>query len=493
MSKFEYDVVVIGGGAAGLTASGVAANLGAKTMMIERNKLGGDCTWSGCIPSKVLLKAGKIAADMRKASKFGLSDTEPEIDFQKVIQHVQHTIQEVYDDADDPRIYEEMGIEVVQGSASFTGSHTINITLEDGGVRTVGSKFFVIAAGASAFVPPIKGLDSVSYMTNENLFLNEKQPEHLAIIGGGPIGIEMSQAFSNLGSKVSVLDMAPRIMTNDDPELVEILQNELVESAVNFILNASISKVNQNDGEIEIHYEQEGEKKQLKADALLVATGRRANLNGLGLDMAGVETYPKGIKVNDHCRSSQSNIYAIGDVTGMYQFTHMSEHMAKVAVTNMLLKLPMKIDHDHVPWATYTEPELAHVGKSEEQLREEGMNFETYRFPYSKIDRAITDGATKGLIKVHARKLDGKIYGASIVGAQAGDLISNYALAMKNGVTLRNMADTIHPYPTYGLGARRAADQWYIKNQSESTVKWIKRIFGYRGEVPDYSDPDRIV
>ena len=493
MSKYEFDVIVIGGGAAGLTSSGVAANLGAKTMMIEKAKLGGDCTWSGCIPSKVLLKAGKVANEIRSASKYGLVDQEPKIDFSKVIAHVQKTIQDVYEDADDPKIYEDMGIEVVHGEAKFTGSHSINITLSDGSVRTVTSRYFVIATGASAFVPPIKGLESVPYMTNETLFENGNQPRRLAIIGGGPIGIEMSQAFSNLGSEVTILDSADRVMVKDDPELVQILMDVLKQQGVSFELGADIKEIRMDGETILISYEKGGEQKELKVDALLVATGRRANINGIGLDKADVRTNKNGIEVNNNCRTNQAHIYAVGDVTGRFQFTHMSEHMAKVAVTNMLLKIPMKIDQERVPWATFTEPELAHVGMNEEQLKTKGISFEAYKFPYSKIDRAITDGATTGLIKIFARKLDGKIYGASIVGAQAGDLISQYAVAMRNGVTLRNIADTIHPYPTYGLGARRAADQWYIKNQSESSVKWIKRLFGYRGEILDYSDKDRIV
>jgi pyruvate/2-oxoglutarate dehydrogenase complex dihydrolipoamide dehydrogenase (E3) component len=239
--------------------------------------------------------------------------------------------------------------------------------------------------------------------------------------------------------------------------------------------------------------DRDGEEKKLTADKILMATGRRANISSLNLDAAGVKTYKGGISVDDKCRTNVSHIYAAGDVTGRYQFTHMSDHMAKVAVSNALIKVPMKIDKKHVPWVTFKEPELGHVGATEKELRESGTSFEVYKFPFSKIDRAITDGNTTGMIKVYAKKWSGEILGASIVGAHAGEMISQYALAMRNGVSLRDFADTIHPYPSYGLGARRAADQWYIRNQSETMVKWIKRLFGYRGEVPDYSDPNRIV
>jgi len=493
MSKYEFDSIVIGGGAAGLTASGIAANVGAKTMMIEAHLLGGDCTWTGCVPSKVILKAGKLAHQIRNAGKFGLLDSEPEINFKKVIEHVHHIRDEVYEDADRPEIYEEMGIEVVFGNASFKDAHTLEINLTEGGTRTVTAAYIFIATGARAFVPPIPGLEDVDYLTNESLFEIEDLPDHLLVVGGGPIGVEMSQAFANLGSKVTVIDMADRIMQNDDPELVEILQGVLEKQGVRFELNASIKKVEKSEAGVNVIIERDGKKSIISGSHLLVATGRKANISSLNLEAAAVKTYNKGIQVDNSCKTNVGHIYAMGDVTGRYQFTHMSEHMSKVAVTKALLKLPMSIDQKHVPWATYTEPELAHIGATEKQLKASDTKFEVYRFPYSKIDRAITEGETEGLIKIFASKLTGKIYGASVVGAHAGEMISEYAVAMKNGVTLRNIADTIHPYPSWGLGARRAADQWYIKNQSEASVRWMKRIFGFKGEVPDYSDPDRIV
>jgi hypothetical protein len=237
----------------------------------------------------------------------------------------------------------------------------------------------------------------------------------------------------------------------------------------------------------------DGRETVVQGDALLLATGRRANVDSLNLEAAGVKYSGKGIEVNDKCRTNVRHIYAIGDVTGRYQFTHMSEHMARVAAANALLKIPMKIDARHVPWCTFTSPELAHVGATRKELEANGMNYQEYRFPFSKIDRALTDGESTGWIKIYAKKGNGKILGADVLGAHAGEMISQYALAMRNGITLRQFADTIHPYPTYGQGARRAADQWYIKNQSETLVKWLKRIFRYRGDIPDYSDPERIV
>lgn len=491
--NYEYDSIVIGGGAAGLTASGIAANFGAKTMMIEKEKLGGDCTWTGCVPSKTLIKAAGVLHNTKKAANFGLDIDLKSVDTAKIMAHIDRVRREVYEDADKPEIFEKMGIEVVPGEASFVDEHTINISLKDGSKRIVTAKYFFICTGATAVVPPIPGIDKVDVLTNESLFEIENLPDSLIIVGAGPIGTEMAQSFARLGTRVHVLDMAPDILMNDDPELTEILQKKLTEEGVMYYLEAAVENIEKTSAGVKVIFTHDGEKKSVEGDQILMATGRRANILSLNLDAAGVETYKGGIRVNNKCRTSKKHIYAIGDVTGRYQFTHMSEHMAKVAVSNALIKVPLKIDVKHVPWVTYTDPELGHVGATEKELNENGVSFEVYRFPYSKIDRAITDGNTTGLIKIFAKKWNGKILGATVLGTHAGEIISQYALAMKNGVTLRNFADTIHPYPTYGLGARRAADQWYIKNQSAAMVKWIKRIFRYNGEIPDYSDQNRVV
>lgn len=490
---YDYDVVVIGGGAAGLTAAGISANFGAKTIMIEKEKLGGDCTWTGCVPSKTLIKAASVIHQMKQGKKYGLDISIEDIDTSKVMKHIDEVRNEVYHDADRPEIFEEMGIEVVSGEASFLDDRTLKITQKEGSQTSVSGKYFFICTGAKAFVPPVPGIDEVDILTNESLFEIDNLPKSLAIIGAGPIGSEMAQSFQRLGTQVTVIDMASSILTNDDPELTTILKNKLESEGVKYHLDASVKKIERSGKKIRVIFENVEKEGFVEADQLLMATGRRANIESLNLDAAGIETYKGGIQVNEKCRTNKKHIYAAGDVTEKYQFTHMSDHMAKVAVTNALLKVPMKIDKKHVPWVTYTDPEVAQVGATEEQLNKAGITFTTYRFPFNKIDRAIMDGATEGVIKVFAKKWSGKILGASIAGAHAGEMISQYALAMKNGVSLREFADTIHPYPSYGLGARRAADQWYIKNQSETMVKWIKRIFGYRGDIPDYSDPNRIV
>lgn len=480
--SYEYDMIVIGGGAAGLTSAGMAASLGAKTLMVEKARLGGDCTWYGCIPSKILLnkaKEAKISGQKTNYSEIG-----------EALDRIRG---EVYEDADHPDIFRKMGVDVRTGEAFFTNKHTISIKKENGDIENVTARFFLIAAGSRAFIPPISGLDSTPFLTNHNLFELKKQPESMIIVGGGPIGSEMAQAFQRLGTQITLVDMGDRILSNDKDELTDMVQHSLKRDGVHMQLGCSVTSVSGNDSQIQVVIEKDGSKTILKAEKLLVATGRIPNVDKLQLKAAGVKYTKRGIEVNQKCRTSQRHIYAAGDITGLYQFTHMSEHMAKVAVSNALLKVPMKIDSRHVPWCTFTDPEMAHVGASQKQLDEKGVKYEVYRFPYSKIDRAITDEATEGWIHIYAKKFSGKILGADVCGVHAGEIIGYYALAMRNGLSLKNIADTIFPYPGYALGARRAADQWYIKNQSTTLVKWIKRIFGYRGQVPDLSDPDRIV
>ncbi len=485
---YDYDVIVIGGGAAGLTASGLSATLGAKALMIEGELLGGDCTWYGCVPSKTLLKAAKVAEHIRHADRYGLQANDLTFDFRAMMRHVRRIREDVYEDADRPEIYEKLGIAVRFGHARFVDDHTVEVEGEES-FRASG-RYIVIATGAKAFVPPITGLDSVPYLTNESLFELEEQPGRLAIVGGGPIGTEMAQAFARLGTEVTVIDMLDRILSKDDPEASALMKRKLEDEGVAFVLGASVNEVSKSGNAISVSVTKDGAARVVEADALLMATGRRANTASLGLDRIGVETFKGSVKVSDRCRTSRSHIYAVGDVTGMYQFTHMSEHMSKIAVTNALLKFPMKIDRRHVPWVTYTDPEVAHVGAMESELRERGVNFKTYRFPYAKIDRAVTESETDGFIKVYAKPSSGKILGVDIIGTNAGELISEYAVAMKNSITLRKLSDTIHPYPTFGLGARRAADQWYVQKQSPTLVRLLQFLFRYRGPVLEFGPDD---
>lgn len=493
--NFDYDVVVIGGGAAGLTAAGVSASLGAKTAMIEEKKLGGDCTWYGCIPSKTLLKSAKVAHTVRDAAQYGITTNGLTVDFEAVMKRVHSVQHNVYNEADAPEIYEKMGITVIEGRGSFVDEHTITITKESLAPQKLRAKNIVIAAGSRPVIPLIEGLETVPYLTNETIFSLKQQPKKLLVIGAGPIGTEMGQAFVRLGSEVTVFDFGERILSKDHPDLTSILQDILTAEGVTFRLNTAVKKVQKKNGSIEITVEDRktGNSSVIEGDALLIASGRQANIETLNLEAAGIETHKRGIIVNESCQTSRHHVYACGDVTGGMQFTHMAEHMAKVAASKMLTHLPMKTDNRHVPWCTYTEPEMAHVGETEDTLKSKNVGYELYRFPFSKIDRAITESETEGWIRIYAAGFDGKIFGVDILGVHAGDLISEFALAMRNGVTLRQMSDTIHPYPSYALGNRRAADQWYVRKQSGALVGLLQFFFGYQGKMPDTSDPDRIV
>lgn len=492
--KYDFDMVVMGGGAGGLTAAGISASLGAKTALVEAQKLGGDCTWFGCVPSKTLLKSAKVAHYFRTADRYGLTATEPQFDFAKVMQRVHDVQEQIYEDADAPPNLESLGVEVVTGRASFTDAHQVEI--EHGlDRRPISSRFFVIATGSTPAVPKIDGIAHTPYFTNETLFSLGRLPTRLIIIGAGPVGIEMAQAFRRLGAGVTVIDHQARILHRDDEELADMLKQRLTGEGVQFILGSTVKQVEESDGRILVVVEK-GDASALSAlegDALLLAVGRRPTVGSLNLQAAGVQAGKTGIKVNKHCRTSRRHIFACGDVTGLYQFTHMAEHMAKVAISNAVLHIPVSIDMLTVPWCTYADPELAHAGASERELKERRVRYEVYRFPFSKIDRAVTESDDFGLVKIFARRFDGRVYGASILGANAGEMISEIALALRNKLTLRKIADTIHPYPTFALGDRRAADQWYIRKQSPTLVRWLQRIFRYRGQLPGPDTLSRIV
>jgi len=493
--SMDFDLVVIGGGAAGLTAAGISASLGGKTALVEENRLGGDCTWTGCVPSKALLKTAAIASAIRAASRYGLKSSEPQFDFSSVMDKVHELQTAIYDEADAPPLYRKMGVTVIEGKAQFISPNQVEVLGPGGGRRQVASRFFVIASGGRPLVPPINGLAETPYLTSETIFTISKLPERMIILGGGPVGIEMAQAFRRLGSEIVVLDEQSHILPRDDAELTGILREHLACEGIRFLLGSSVVRAKYDGASIRVTFKSNSSPalETVEGDALLVAAGRRPNLDELSLDAAGVQASDAGIAVDRHCRTSAENIFACGDATGLYQFTHMSEHMAKVAVSNALLHLRMSVDTANVPWCTFTDPELAHVGAFETELENRKQRYAAYRFPFSKIDRAVIDRETTGLVKVLARKFDGRIYGASVLGVHAGDMIGEFALAMRNKVSLRKMADTIHPYPTYALGNRRAADQWYVRKQSRMFVRLLKLVFRYHGQLPDTSDPNRIV
>ncbi|MBI4907285.1 MAG: FAD-dependent oxidoreductase [Acidobacteria bacterium] len=471
--SYTYDMLVIGGGAAGLTAAGMSAVLGAKTVLIEANLLGGDCTWHGCVPSKSLLKAAKIAHELRHASRYGLTATPNEHDLGRVMARVKAIRQHVYEDADAPPHFEKLGVEVIMGQARFISPHTVEVS-NGGSAQHLSAKRFVIATGTAPRRLEIPGSQDVKLLTNETIFDLDQLPKRLLVIGAGPIGVEMAQAFHRLGSDVTVVTSSGRILPRDDAELSTLLLEHLRGEGIRILLNTEIKAFDRGaaistDGE------------RLSADAVLVAVGRTPNVGSLNLPAAGVQFNNKGVVVDSRCRSSARHVYAAGDVAGRYLFTHMAEHMAKIAVTNALLRFPSSIDERHVPWTTFSDPELAHVGRNEDDLRRDGVRYSVFRFPYSQLDRAITDSETTGLIKVLANRW-GRILGVTILGAHAGELIGEYAVAMKNGIRLDKVSSTIHPYPTFGMGNRRAADLFVTTKFTPAMARLIRWVFRLRGE-----------
>lgn len=489
---FDYDVIVIGGGVAGLTSAGMSAAFGAKTALIEKGRLGGQYTWYGSIPSKALAKSARIAFQVKSAFRFGLSSLQPEFDFEKIMERV-HSIQfTIYEEANSPQIFEEIGVKIIQGNASFVNRHTIEILDERNNPTTLTSKYFVIATGSRPYIPEIKGINKIDFLTNETIFNIEELPQKLVIIGAGSSGIEMAQAFTRLGVKIIVIDSENNLIPREDKDFTPILRDILIKEGVEFKLGHKIERLEKSAGDILLHLTDKisGKRAVVEASNLLLAAGRQANYELLNLDAAGVGFSLDGININRHCRTSSRNIFACGDVTGVAFAANSAEHMAKVAVSKMLLKMPVKLDKKSLLRCTYTDPEIASVGLTHEQLIKKKMNFEVYKFPFTKIHRAVAESEIEGWIKIFAGKKSGKIFGATIIGVNAAEMICEYALAIKNNISLRKIYDTVHPPLSYTFGNRRIADIWLLRRQSSRLIKLIQKLFRYRGRVLNYTDLD---
>lgn len=472
--KLDYDMIVIGGGAGGLTAAGMSAVLGAKTALISAGKLGGDCTWTGCIPSKTLLKAAKVAHEIRTATKYGLKAIDGAHDWADIRRHVHSVRERVYEDADAPPNMEKLGVEVISTKARFKDRHSVEF-LQDGVTRTLTSRYFVIATGSRPRAPHITGANTFRLLTNENLFELDRLPSRLLILGAGPVGVEMAQAFQRIGSQVTLANRSARILARDDAELAGMLTERLRDEGIRLMLGLEIERI-----EPTVAYFKSGERADF--DEVLVAMGRQPTIENLGLENIGVKATEAGITVDRHYRTTARNIFACGDITGRYLFTHMAEHSAKVAVTNAILHLPASIDERGISWCTFTDPQLAHVGAGEEELKKRGERFHVYRFPFTKLDRAITEAETWGLIKVFATP-GGKILGSSILGANAGEMIAEYALAIRSNIGLAKISSAIHPYPTFAQGNRKTADLFATRLLTPNRVRWIKRLLRLRGDT----------
>ena len=466
----EYDLVVIGGGSAGLLAAGVAAALKAKVALIERDRLGGDCLWYGCVPSKSLIHASRVAYDVKHADRFGIYCKDPEIDFALAIAHVQGVISTIQPH-DSPERFEGLGVEVIFGSGKFIDRKTFEVNN-----RQLKARAFIIATGSRPAKLPISGLESAGYITNEEVFSITERPDSLAIIGGGPIGCELGQAFSRLGTKVTIIASRDRLLPKEDPEAVEVIHQQFVSEGINILLNTKVERV-------ETHHDASllwaGEEK-IVADEILVAAGRQPNVETLNLDAAGVKMGKKGIEVNNKLQTSNPRIYACGDVIGGYQFTHVAGYQANVALKNALFLPIFKADNRVIPWATFTDPELARVGLTEQEARERyGNDIYIVKQEFAEVDRAQAEAATAGFAKIITRR-NGEILGAHMVGAAAGELIHEIVLAMSHKLKISALGG-IHIYPTLAEVNSKAAfaltRENYEKNHTLQGV--LKQIFHF--------------
>ncbi len=467
----QRDLVIIGGGAGGLVVASVAAQLGLKVTLIEKEqKLGGDCLHHGCVPSKTLIHSARVAALMRRGKDFGLPATEPEVDLAAVNASVQSVVDRIQLH-DDPERFRGYGCEVLLGHAAvFVSPHEVRVNN-----KVIRGRRFVIATGSRPFVPPIDGLKNAGFLTNVDMFSLPQLPKRLVVLGGGPIGLEMAQAYARLGSRVTVVERLPHLLPQEDPELADALKELLTTDGVDIHTGTSAEKI-YHDGDLTMVAGSGG--LELEADKILVAVGRQPNIKDLGLDTAGVAYDAKGIKVDSRLRSSQKHIYACGDVCGPYPFTHMAEYQAGIVLSNAVFRFPKKVDYRVVPWVTYTDPELARVGLAEQQARDRGIEPTVLRFPFKDVDRALCERETGGLTKLVVHK--GKVLGASVLGPHAGELIHEIVLAMKTGAKIGDISATIHAYPTLAQVHRHTVNTAYAARLfspgTRRLVRWINRL-----------------
>ena len=472
--RLDVDICVIGAGTGGLVTAAAAAQLGARTVLFERHKMGGDCLNYGCVPSKALLAAAKVAKTVRTSNRFGVNTTPPIIDFPAVSRHVHGAIAAIAPH-DSVERFEGLGVKVIRAEARFAGPRDVT-----GGGFVVRARRIVIAAGSRPAVPPIPGLNKVRFFTNETLFDNTVLPEHLIVIGGGPIGLEMAQAHRLLGSRVTVLEAA-HILPKDEPELTAMLRRELVGDGIALHEEVTVKRVNKaTDGLVVLLERGDGEER-IEGSHLLVATGRRPNVEELELEKAGVELSPDGIKVDAHLRTTNPRIYAIGDIAGGPKFTHVADYHAGIVIRSALFRLPAKINYRALPWVTYTDPELAQVGMTEAAAKKAHRgDIQVLRWSFHEVDRAQTDGEREGMIKVVTRR-NGHILGASILGPHAGELIHPWGLAIGKRLKVSALATMIAPYPTFGEINKKAAGSFYTAKLFAPWPRRLVQLLSYFG------------
>lgn len=490
--KFDRNMIVIGAGAGGLVTSYIAAAVKAKVTLIEAGEMGGDCLNYGCVPSKAIIKSAKIADQIRHGENYGLENTVPQFSFKKVMARVHDVIAEIAPH-DSVERYTNLGVDVVKGYAKLIDPWTVEIQLNDGGMQTLTARTIVIATGARPFVPPLPGIEETGYVTSDTLWTKfaelEEAPKKLVVLGGGPIGSELAQAFARLGSNVTQIERGTRLMKKEDAEVSEFAQKALEASGVKVLTSHQAMRCEVREGKKYIIVQQlgnDGQKDQQKEmafeyDELLCAVGRSARLEGYGLEALGIETN-RTIVTNEYLETLYPNIYAAGDIVGPYQFTHVASHQGWYAAVNGLFGhfKKFKVDYRVIPWTTFIDPEVARVGLNEQEAIDKGIDFEVTRYDFEELDRAITDSAAKGFIKVITPKGKDKILGVTIVSEHAGDLMSEFVLAMKHGLGLNKILGTIHTYPTWAEGNKYVAGEWKRNHAPETVLNWLEKYHTWR-------------
>ncbi|MCQ8105654.1 dihydrolipoyl dehydrogenase [Methylomonas sp. SURF-2] len=479
--RFDANLVVIGAGAGGLVAAHIAAALKAKVTLIEKHKMGGDCLNSGCIPSKALIRTAKLLSQLKRARAFGIANAETEFDFAAAMERVQQVIASVAPH-DSIERYTELGVEVIAGEAKIVSPWQVAVTGANG-VKTITSRAIVIAAGARPFVPPIPGLDSVAYLTSDTIWRLRELPGRLLVLGGGPLGCELAQTFARLGSKVTLVEMAPRIMAREDAEVSDLIQASFLAEHIAVKTKHTAKEFIVANGQHILRAEHEGQIDEIPFDRVLIAIGRIANVQGYGVDELGITLSPRGtLQTNAFQETNYPNIFAVGDVAGPYQFTHTAAHQGWHAAVNAMFGHVKKLGTDYsvVPWATFTDPEVARVGLNEQDAQAQNVAYEISSFDMADLDRAIADGATQGFIKVLTVPGKDKILGVSIVGEHAADMIAEFVLAMKYGMGLNKILATMHIYPTMAEANKYVAGVWKRNHAPKMLLACLGRYHGWR-------------
>jgi pyruvate/2-oxoglutarate dehydrogenase complex dihydrolipoamide dehydrogenase (E3) component len=466
-----YDVAVIGGGTAGLVSGVLAKGLGAKTVLIEKARIGGECLWTGCVPSKALIKSARVFDSVKRAEEFGVHVEKPRLIWSAVKLRIADVRDEIK--ALERRELDRSGLEIINGAARFQDAESLLIQTRDG-ERTISARKFIIACGTKARIPDIEGLANVDFLTHENVFDLPSLPRSMTIIGGGPIACELAQAFARFGTKVTVLQKAERLLTKEDPEISTAAQRVLEQEGVSIHLGVEVQRaaMGEDDKQYVEWRDAAGSPQKTTSSRLLIATGKTVELAELNPDAAGIQWNQDGIVVDDYLRTTVRNVWACGDVTGKYLFTHAAEYQAKIAAQNALLPIKAKADYRVVPWTTFTDPEISHLGLTEDEAQREHGDIKVYRAHFKELDRAIIEGETSGFIKVVTTG-SGRIVGVHIIGASAGETIHSFVPALRDGALIQEFAESIFVYPTFSEIGHRAGNEYYKEALQSPTARWL--------------------